>query len=166
MKNSFLIALSTSLLASCGFTPMYGDYSASDQVSAKQSFAQIEIDNIPDREGQFLRNELIDRLNMRGHAEAPRYQLSFSKLGIDTRDLDLTKDSEATRGQLTASTTMRLIDKQNGEVVLTRPLRSISSYNILQSNFATRVTENNAEETAIKDLARQAEQQLALYFNR
>lgn len=166
MKKFLLLALSSTLLASCGFTPMYGEHSISNRADVKQAFSQIEIDNIPDREGQLLRNELIDRLNMRGHSDSPRYQLSFSGVRTELRELDLTKDSEATRSQLTATTTMRLIDKSNGNVVLSRSLRSISSYNILQSNFATRVTETNAEETAIKDLARQAEQQLALYFNR
>lgn len=166
MKKLLLLTLSSTLLSSCGFTPMYGEHSVSNRADVKQGFSQIEIDNIPNREGQFLRNELIDRLNMRGHSDAPRYQLSFSQIGITIRELDLTKDSEATRSQLTANTMMRLIDKANGNVVLTRSLKSISSYNILQSNFATRVTESNAEETAIKDLARQAEQQLALYFNR
>lgn len=161
------LLLSVLLLTSCGFQPMYGSHSMSAQnTEATKAMSDIQIAIIPDRDGQMLRNELIDNLYPHGEPQNPRYTLSFSKLNITIRELDLTKSSEATRSQILASIGMTLTDSQTGEAILARSLRSITSYNILPSEFATNVTEDNARENAIKDLARQAQLQLSLYFNR
>ena len=155
-------------LTSCGFQPMYGTHSSAAHINEEtgQAFSQIEIGMIADREGQFLRNELIDRLNSSGTPQNAKYVLGFSPLVVNKRELDLTKSSEATRSQIIATTDLKLSLKDTNEVVLSRPLKSISSYNILPSEFATNVTENAARESALKELARQAELQLSLYFNR
>ncbi len=154
-------------LAACGFQPMYGSHSASvEKTEAGQSMADIDIAYIEDREGQILRNELIDMIQPRGASQNPRYNLTFSKLTITDRELDLTKSSEATRAQVITTIVMNLTDNESGELVLARSLRSISSYNILPSEFATNVTEEDATENALKDLARQIQLQLSLHFNR
>ncbi len=126
----------------------------------------ITIANIPNREGQILRNELINRLNRKNYASNPQYRLTLSELTENRRDLDITKDSDSTRGQLRLQTTMILTDIITGEKLLTRTLHAITSYNILGSEFATRVTEQNARENAITELANQIELNLGLYFKR
>ncbi|PZP57514.1 MAG: hypothetical protein DI586_00315 [Micavibrio aeruginosavorus] len=167
LSFSLLVTTYCLLLTGCGFQPMYGSHSASQEKSeAGKSMADIEIAYIEDREGQFLRNELIDMLQPRGASQNPAYTLSFSKLDITDRELDLTKSSEATRAQIIAQITISLTDRKTNETVLSRSLRSISSYNILPSEFATNVTEQDATENALRDLARQAQLQLSLYFNR
>lgn len=166
--TKWLVSLSVFLLASCGFQPMYGSHSQSSTLSTEASanMASIEIAMIPDREGQILRNELIDNLYPHGEPQNARYQMTFTELKTAIRELDLTKSSEATRSQVIATVNFNLIDRDTGEVLLVRPVHSISSYNILPSEFATNVTEDNARESALKDLARQIELQLSLYFNR
>ncbi len=161
-----LIALFSLLatLTACGFHPVHGDFSPSPQNG--KSVPQIGIDVIPDREGQILRNELIDRLQINGTPTDPRYQLSVSRISEYDKELAITKSSEATRAQLLLKTSMSLTDKQTGQVVLSRDLQALTSYNVLESEFATRVTENSARENAIKDLARQINLNLSLYFNR
>lgn len=155
------------LLSSCGFSPMYGSHSPSASTEAKASLQQIAIDNIPDRDGQILRNELIDRFNYaNGGPSNPRYRLVFRNLASVVHELDITKDSESTRAQMKVLGHFDLIDLSNGQSVLSRDVSSISSYNILASEFATRVTEINARENAIKDVARQVELQISLFFNR
>lgn len=166
MKKALL--LSVLALTACGFQPMYGSHSQSAGLSteAAQQMADIQIDYIPDREGQFLRNELIDNLYPQGEPHNARYQLTFSELQTTIRELDLTKSSEATRSQVISHVTFTLVDRENGEVLMSRPARSISSYNVLPSEFATNVTEDNARESALRDIARQIGLQLSLYFNR
>ena len=61
---------------------------------------------------------------------------------------------------------MTLTDKRTGELVLQRNLQSTASFNVLGSEFANRVTEQSTRENVIKDIARQIEMQLALYFKR
>lgn len=154
----FLLALT---LTACGFTPMYGQKGA-----VTQTFDQIEIGNIPDYEGQYLRNALIDRLYQNGYPAQPRYQLNLSKVNERLTDLDITKSADATRAQLRLDTTLTLRDKDSDKILLSRKLMAITSYNKLNSYFTTRVSEKAARENALDEIARQTEQELALYFNR
>ena len=80
------------------------------------------------------------------------------------RDLDITMTSDTTRAQLTLSTAFKLIDFKRVETLVGHPVRSITSYNVLGGEFATRVTERNARDNAIEDIARQIERDVALFM--
>ncbi len=170
MKKRILLSVTACLLcAACGFQPMYGSHSSiigQEQSGIHEKFAQIGISNIPDREGQFLRNALIDRFYDSGRPANPRYTLNVSKIIESTYDLDITISSDATRAQLTLTTDMSLVDNENKKEVLSRKLKASASYNIMESKFATRVSEQNTRENALNELARQIELQIALYFER
>lgn len=164
MKKIFLASLFL-ILTSCGFSPIYGQYKNSDY-NAKDLLQYITITNIPDREGQFLRNSLIDRFYTSGYPQNNQYKLDVSNLRENLQDLDLTRASDSTRGQLRIDVTITLTDNITGEALLQRNLRSITSYNILESEFSTRISEDSARTNAIEDIARQIEQQLVLYFQK
>lgn len=154
------------LVAACGFRPVYGVNRDTPLGVESRLAQQVRIENIPDREGQYSRNALIDRFYRDGRPVDPRYALFIQPVTETLTDLDITKTSDATRGQLLLDTVMFLKNLETGKTVLQRSLRSITSYNILGSEFATRVTEENARQNALDDLARQAEMQLNLYFKR
>lgn len=164
----FLVTVSCLLVTGCGFEPVYGTLGKDSEQDAvtEDMLAQIDIGNIPNREGQYLRNALIDRFYRSGRPVDAPYLLVIEKINEGLRDLDITKSSDATRGQLRLDTQMVLQDRRTGEKVLKRNLRSIVSYNILGSEFTNRVSEQNARENALDDLARQIELQLGLYFKR
>ncbi|HPF77703.1 MAG TPA: LPS assembly lipoprotein LptE [Alphaproteobacteria bacterium] len=166
MSMKFLSLFSVLILAACGFSPMYGNSSGANATAPEAGMDQVAIAIIPDREGQFLRNALIDRFYSNGMPANPAYELSFSKINEGISDFDITVDSEATRRQLKLSTTMTLTDNATKQIVLKRPLQAITSHNVLDSEFSTLVTEQSAREAALNDLARQAERQIALYFSR
>ena len=63
-------------------------------------------------------------------------------------------------------TKMTLSDYETREVLLERNIHALSSYNILGSEFATRVSEQNTRENVLNDLARQIENHTVLYFKR
>ncbi len=163
--TTIVLAVLTITLSACGFHPLYGEnkYTA---IGAEDQLSKVAIDIIPDREGVLLRNELIDRLHRNGSPEKSAYTLSISNLEENLIDLDITKASDTTRGQLIIKTTMILNDRHSGKNLLRRTLQSTASYNLLDSEFSTRVSEQNTRENVIKDLARQIELQLALYFKR
>lgn len=166
MKNLLLIT-TLMLLTACGFEPVYGTMGKDEASSAAESnLAQIYISNIPDREGQYLRNALIDRFYRNARPREPLYTLNVNPIKEGIYDLDITKTSDTTRAQLRLDTGIALIDNRTGETVMTRNIRAITSYNILASEFSTRVSEENARENALDDLARQIELQASLYFNR
>lgn len=155
------------LLAACaGFHPVYG-VNKYTPVGAEEVLSQVDIGNIPDREGQYLRNQLIDRFYRSGGRPVnPRYTLSVSPVTESILNLDITKTSDSTRAQLRLNTAFTLLDTVRGEEIMQRNLGSIVSYNILSGKFATRVSEDNARLNALNDLADQIENQLSLYFKR
>ncbi len=174
-KFPIFLGVSVLLLSGCGFQPVYGTHRAAPSVAGAipsqipsqttaRALSQIDIAIIPDRAGQMLRNDLIDRLYRGGYPANPVATLHIRKLEERKTELDLTKSSEATRAQLRISTKMKLIDSA-GQILLDRDLSTITSYNVLGSEFATRVSEEDARQNAIHDLARQVELNLSLYYN-
>ncbi len=161
MRYTLLII--TLFLTACGFTPMYGKIGNSDVAATLNN---IQISNIPDHQGLLLRNNLIDQFYHNGRPADPTWFLDITPIIESKTDLDLTKDATATRSQLTVTTSIKLSDKLTGKVLLQRDFTSSASYDILDSRFTTRVSEDNAEQNAIEDLARQIEQQIVLYLHR
>ena len=165
-----LSSLSVLALSACGFQPMYGSHAAAKTASGQTAEAGLDsvgIANIPDAEGVYLRNALIDRFYRHGTPSNPRYELSFGDLNETKTNLDITTSSETTRAQLSQNIAVTLIDRQQGnKAVLLRNISSIASYNILESEFATRISEQNARQSGLDDMARQIELNLSLFFNR
>lgn len=153
------------VLGGCGFTPMYGGgETARHEVQSQLS--DIRVENIPNREGQYLRNLLIDRFFAENRQANATYSLTFTPVQENKYELDVTKNANATRAELRQTTTFNLKDVKTGKVLLSRTLLASTSYNVLSSQFTTRVSEDDARLNALDDLARQAEQQIVLYFER
>lgn len=161
-----LALLSCLIIAACGFSPVYGTLGNDREYGQEDLLAYVSIGSIPDREGQFLRNALIDRFYRTGRPANPQYTLSFTPIKESVRDMDITENSDSTRGQLRLDTDVTLSDAITGEKLMERRLHSITSFNILRSEFANRVSEQNTRENALNDLARQIERQVTLYFKR
>lgn len=153
------------LLGACGFSPVYATRSAQEaQIPA--TLSRIAIRNISDRDGQALRNLLMDRLYRQGRPDSPLWVLEVAPLVERLSEIDITKDSDATRGQLRLETRFVLRDAASGEELLHRTVRATTGYNIVDSRFATRVTEDAARRGALEDIARQIESALALFAAR
>lgn len=162
-------------LSACGFSPVYATKNNSPKTGAatalhhapsvQENLSETSIGLIPNREGQYLRNALIDRFYMNGFPDNARYHLAIQEIIEKTYNFDITADSEATRQQLKLTTQISLINNETKETLFTKSLLSIASYNILQSEFSTLITEQSARENALDDLARQIERQLTLYFH-
>lgn len=165
LRNIIVLIIFGALLSACGFHPMYKDTGNSD---VRHAFDMIYIENIPEREGLYLRNALMDRFyrNGRPHIDNAAFILHISNIQEHITDLDITKSSDATRAQLKLQAQMTLKDRNTNEVILKRDLLAITSYNILRSQFTTHVSEETARENALNELANKIERQLSLYFNR
>lgn len=162
LTSYFLLLIS---IGACGFHPVYG-VNKHTPVGVEEQLSNIWISNIPDRDGQFLRNALIDRFYRDGQPTNPQYVLTVQPVNESKRDLDITVDADATRGQLTLTTKMSLTNRKTGKILIEQDLRAITSYNILGSEFTNRVSEQNTRENALEDLARQIENRIALALKR
>jgi LPS-assembly lipoprotein len=64
-------------LIGCGFQPMYGG-STVGGTSVVQAMASVDVNPIPGRVGQRVRNELIFASTGGGYATQPRYRLDIA----------------------------------------------------------------------------------------
>lgn len=154
------------LVSACGFSPVYGTLGHDKAFGTESLLALVAIDNIPDRDGQFLRNELIDRFYRDGRPSNPQYRLKVEGLTETRQDLDITESSNATRGQLKMEANVILSDTKTGEKLMTRHLHAVSSYNILGSEFTNRVSEQSTRDNVLVSLAQRIETQITLYLRR
>jgi LPS-assembly lipoprotein len=154
------IFIAVAFLSSCGLTPVYQRQAATGGLST-----QIDIDPIPDRGGQLLRNEL-QNLFPRG-SDPAAYRLAVVwRESID--DFGIRRDLTATFARLTVTANYQLWDLRqttpNAAPVLTGTVRSINSYNILANTFATLTAEDDARAKAGQQLAREIQLRLTAYF--
>ena len=158
-----LLAL-TALGAGCGFRPLYATGPEGEPAAAAQ-LAEVEIGIIPDRDGQMLRNFLIERINPDGRNTAGRYQLAVAIIERQ-QELGIEKDATATRANMIVIANFEL--RQAGaELPLTRQrVASITSFNILDDQFATLSAEQDARRRALRQISDDIRTQLALFFTR
>ena len=131
-------------LGACGFEPLYGE-NRGDDTTVTASMAAIRIEAIPDRIGQKMYNMLHERLTPEGRIEEPRYSLRV-RLRESNDELLYERDETATRANLTIRADYELRRIEDDEVIAKGTSRATSSYDILSSQYATVVSEDDARE--------------------
>jgi LPS-assembly lipoprotein len=158
------VALALLLLAGCGFRPLYGSGSiVRDRGEpGTVSLSEVQIEPIPNRRGQELRNRLIDRFYGDGRPASPTYALAVTNLRTSITKLGIQKNATATTALLDMTATYRLTDAQTRATIDSGTSRSIVRYNILTSPFATLAAENDAYERAIQDISEDLTSRIAV----
>ena len=151
------VGAALSALGGCGFRPLYG---RSGGVDLSETLSRVEIGPVRNiategrdvaRVAQQLRNVLLEGLAPRG---AGGEQIYFLKVDISEgiSSLAVQKSADATRADLSLSASYNLFDQRTGQPVLTGTSRAISSFNILNSEFATLMAEKGARDRAVRQL--------------
>ena len=155
-------------LAACGFEPMYAERTGTPPPGQAQNggvqsdMLGTRVATIPDRVGQVLRNQLVDRLNPQGEPAQPAYYLSI-RLN-ELKESVLTRSDEfSTATNLRLSADFEVRDPQ-GNILTTGYSRSITRYNTLQSQYATIAAEDNARLRASRELAEDIRIKLAVFY--
>ena len=150
------------VLAACGFRPLYAPV-GEREIAANDDMSLIYVRPLPDRTGQQLHNLLLNRLNPRGQPRNPGYVLNV-RLSESIRELGIRKDETATRAnlRLEASFTLRRADTR--QVLIKGRGLSVNSYNILQSQYATLTSENDARARGLRELSDFIQARLAAFF--
>lgn len=163
LSRGVLAAALVFAVAACGFRPLYAPPAedvSGEGVYAFDIFKSIAIENIQDREGQYFRNELVRLLHPGGRSGVARYRLDV-KLQESTANLAVQRSAVATRANLTIAAQFVLRDLQEGTTTVSGGVKTISGYNIFQSEFQTLMAEKGARERALEDLAQQLRTRLA-----
>jgi LPS-assembly lipoprotein len=151
-------------LAGCGFQPLYGDR-AHGGLGSVEELSQIGVDHVPDRIGQILRNDLVDRLTPTGEPDRPRWRLAV-KLAIAKQGLAITKDESITRFNLNIIANFMLYEVASRHEVTRGVSRTFASYNVVTSQFATLIAEKDAETRAAREISDDIRTRLAVFFTR
>jgi len=162
--------LATVLLPGCGFRPLHGqDSNVGVTEKQKATLADVSIIAVKDRIGQELHNHLLDLLTPNGRPLKPRYSLRI-ELTESKESLSVQKSSFATRANLRQNAKFKLYNIHNGSEDLSKPAFSgvslaVSSYNILDSDFATLMAEKKARSLAARDIADDIRLRLAIFLS-
>jgi LPS-assembly lipoprotein len=164
--RSLAIAIAVSAaacaLGGCGFQPLYGGTTAGGEKLANV-MAGVEIDPIPGRVGQKIRNELIFATTGGGYGAPSRYKLDISiKESLTDQLVEITGDATGQVYQLDA--TFKLMDPA-GKVLLQGTAISRAPYNRFQEIFANVRARYDAENRAARTIADSIRTRIAAYMN-
>ena len=158
-----LISVFCFLTSGCGFHPLYQTNSDNEASASSAELGKISVNTIVDRQGQKLRNYLIDLVNAHGEPVDPAYRLVVT-YSESQADLGLSNDATTTRGQLTIGATYQLFDYKTNRALATGNTQSVTSYNIQNSEFATLLSHDDAEDRALREVANNIRTALSIYF--
>ena len=148
-------------LGACGFRPLYAPL---DQVEGSSLLEDVWIETVYGSSGVILRNYLIDGFYRHGYPPQARYILTVG-LSEYARDVDIQKNDTTTRAQLVMLANYQLRDRTTQKVIDTGQIRSVSGYNILLSQYTTLVSQNDAKDRALKELADKIQTRMALVLS-
>jgi len=148
------------LLTGCGFQPLYGTSNGKDVPLQLQ---QIRVAPIPDRIGQKLRNFLLDRLNPKGQPARPLYTLTVLPT-ISRTNLGIQRDETATRALMQVSASYTLSSVATGQALYSGSERSVNSFNIVDSDFATLSAEKDALDRAAREISDAIRIRIGIFF--
>ena len=154
-------------LSGCGFQPVYMPTASGKAGVAQRELAAIQVDLIPDRPGQLLRQALQDRLERSASGVAQHYDLSVG-FGIAGEGIAIQPDNTATRIRSIGSATWTLIAQDPGTHQLTSgSAKAVDGFNIFDTQYFAADLENEAVQRRLADaLADQITMQLAAYFRK
>ncbi|MDA0238480.1 MAG: LPS assembly lipoprotein LptE [Proteobacteria bacterium] len=155
------LCLGVLFLAGCGFQPIYG---RDGDVDIQKELTEISVLPIKDRAGQQLHNHLLDSLNPFGRPKSPKYRLSI-QLTETRQELAVQKTELATRVNLSFNAQFQLSAATGvGSSLFSGRSRIVASYNILSSDYATIVAEQDARSRAIRELSADITNRLAAFL--
>ena len=167
MRIIFMIIM-TVLVTSCGFKPMYGQFSDNPQL--QEQMKTVRVDYItehgrPSRIGQVFRNNLLDRFAAFGQAERTDYVLKVSFI-ITEEGYGIRQDESVTLNNIRLVADFSLETADKSETVFNSSARSIVSYDLVQSDFSNMSARNASLLRMTNDISQQITTQIGAYLNR
>jgi LPS-assembly lipoprotein len=157
--STALVALCLGV-AGCGYHPLYGQRATS---VSSEDLARVYVSGIPDRPGQVLRNDLIQRLNPNGQATRPVDTLTVG-LSVASTGVSLSRDNTTSRTSITTTAKYTLVDSATGKALFSGTSRATDAYDVLISDYATLVSRDDAVDRAIREVSDDIRTRLAVYF--
>ena len=146
------------IFTSCGYEPIY-----SKNANTNKELLSISVQNIKNRPGQILRNTLLNQLNPERERVITKYRL-IVEISESKSDLAYRKDMSSTRTDLEITANYLLKDIKKGEILLKQDVKSISSFDIVESVYATLIAEKDVREKNLKVISNDIYTNLVIFF--
>lgn len=157
-RNILAFACAAMLLSGCGFKPIYATAEGDSPVSRLVAVGPVAA---PETVAPYIADALNARLGA-VNDEEPRYDLLVeAREGAERLAVQI--DATVTRYNYRLSARYRVIDRQTGEG-FRGVARSVTSYNIVSSQYSTLFAERTAVEKAARQLAEEIERDLLIRF--
>ena len=147
--------------AGCGFQPLYGSgTTTASGARLSEVMSSVDVQPIPGRVGQKVRNELIFSNTGGGYAAKPKYKLRIT-LRESVVD-QLVQISGDARGQvLVLSASFQLVDAANGQEIYLGSAVSRAALTRYQEIFANTRATYDAQNRAAREVAKSIQTQVA-----
>ncbi|MCF6196329.1 MAG: LPS assembly lipoprotein LptE [Emcibacter sp.] len=164
-----LVLITTVMLASCGFKPMYGQFS-DGKGDLRDVMANIRVSDIteqgrPSRIGQVIRNSLLDQLTPFGETKQAEYILKVTFL-IEEHGYGIRQNDSVTLQNLKLVASFQLEDVNSSKVILDSAARALVTYDLAQSDYSNMIARNAALKRLSQDVANQMATRIGAYFNK
>ena len=146
------------IFTSCGYEPIY-----SKNINTNKELLSISVQNIKNRSGQILRNTLLNQLNPERERVITKYRL-IVEISESKSSLAYRRDMSATRTDLKITANYLLKDIKNGEILLKQEAKSISSFDVVESVYATLIAEKDVREKNLKVISNDIYTNLVIFF--
>ena len=156
----FLYLIAFFMSSSCGYEPIY-----SKNINTNKELLSISIKNIKNRSGQILRNTLLNQLNPERERVLIKYRLII-EISESSTSLGYRRDRSATRTDLEVTAKYLLKNVKNDEIILKEDVKSISSFDVVESVYATLVAEKDAREKSLKIISDNIYTNLVIFFKK
>jgi len=146
------------IFTSCGYEPIH-----SKNANTNKELLSISVQNIKNRPGQILRNTLLNQLNPERERVITKYRL-IVEISESKTSLAYRRDMSATRTDLKVTANYLLKDIKNGEILLKQEAKSISSFDVVESVYATLIAEKDVREKNLKVISNDIYTNLVIFF--
>jgi len=166
-RRKLLTLGSAGALAGCGFQPVYMRTASDRAGPAQRELAAINVNLIPDRPGQVLRQALQERLAADAGGTPHRYDLAVN-FSISGEGIGIQPDNAATRIRLIGTARWSLSARDPAQTLITSgAARTMDGFNLLDEQlFMGDIDNEQVQRRLASELADQIMMQLAVFFRR
>jgi LPS-assembly lipoprotein len=170
-----LLMCAATLLAACGFHPLYGHSGGGPGVA--ENFSTVYIPPIElEGAGYELRNDLLDTMQAKSLPQGTLYDLKIDlrdrnqPIAIQNQTVMLPtgaplKEVDITRYNYTLIADYQLIDRKTQKVLTKGTESSLSAYDVVASPYATLAAQKSAQANTAQDIAQDLRLRLGVFFN-
>jgi LPS-assembly lipoprotein len=164
-----VLASAATLLAACGFHPLYGHSGGGPGVAA--NFSTVYIPPIElEGAGYELRNDLLDGMQAKSVPQGTLYDLKINlrdrnqPIAIQNQTVGALKEVEITRYNYTLIADYQLIERKTQKILTKGTESSLSAYDVVASPYATVAAQKSAQANTAQDIAQDLQLRLGVFF--